>query len=162
MGLFLLSLTQLMTRYFCFSLCSYLSLITWSDLLKGSFDRFFRGWFPAGNLIALKCHPSSLTGRCCHLHDLHHRPAYCVCGHWADLQRPAQPQCTCCGQRSDEGLNGYVLLLTDRHNEANYTFTALLWDVPALLTCRCHPPVLPSLFCIKRRTYVIHRILLSE
>lgn len=45
-------------------------------------------------------------GWCCHLHDLHHGPAHRVCGHGADLQRPAQPQRPRRGRCPDEGLSG--------------------------------------------------------
>lgn len=61
----------------------------------------------------MMCTP--LLGWSCHLHDLHHRAAHCVCGHGADLQRPAQPQRPGRGQRPDEGLKWpHVLLLLHR------------------------------------------------
>lgn len=80
--------------------------------------------------------PSFFAGWCCHLHDLHHRPAYCVCGHRADLQWPAQPQRPCRCQCPDEGLKWlHVLLLIHCRNKANNIFATLPWDVPAPLTC---------------------------
>lgn len=91
--------------------------------------------------------PSVSTGWCSHLHDLYHRSAYCVCGHRADLQRPAQPQCPRRGQRPDEGLSGCMFCcLFIVANKANSTFATLPWDVPALLACISHRPVPPLYF----------------
>ena len=37
------------------------------------------------------------AGRSCHINDVCHRPAHCVCGHWTDLQWPQEPQRAVCG-----------------------------------------------------------------
>lgn len=55
------------------------------------------------------CGVVSLAGRRRHLDDVHHGPAHRVCGHRADVQRPAQPERSCCGQRPDESLSGCML-----------------------------------------------------
>lgn len=89
--------------FFCF--LSGFNHVMWSqrDLLIA----VACGCFMTGKLTSLNIFIfSSLTGWCCHLHDLHHRPAHCVCGHGADLQRPAQPQRPRRGQCPDEGLSG--------------------------------------------------------
>ena len=81
----------------------------------------------------LKCLPSSSPGRRCHIHDLHHGPAHRVCGHRADLQRPAQPQRPRCGQRPDEGLGGcmigripfsFLFFSIDKYTPTTYAWTA--------------------------------------
>lgn len=55
------------------------------------------------------CGVVSLAGGRRHLDDVHHGPAHRVCGHRADVQRPAQPERPCCGQRPDESLSGCML-----------------------------------------------------
>lgn len=87
---------------------------------------------------------SSLTGRRCHLHDLHHRSAHRVRGHRADLQRPAQPKCPRRGQCPDEGLSGCMFrCLSIAATKPTNTFAALLpWDVPVNLQTSPSPPAL--------------------
>lgn len=161
MGLFSLSSTQSMTRFFFFFLflCSYLFFdhVIWP--FKGSFEGFFlwliSSWKPDSTQM------SSFLPRRLVL------PSPWLTSQASLLCLWGRGRLTTICAASMHALWSalwwrhkwlYALLLIDRHNEAIYTFTALLWDVPALLTCRGHPPVLPSPLCIIR-TYVIHRIL---
>lgn len=52
-----------------------------------------------------------------------------------------------------------LLFIHHRKQKPTLPFATLPWDVPALLACISHPPVLPcpSLLCIKWRTHVMHR-----
>lgn len=91
-------------------------------------------------------HPSSFTGWCCHLDDLHYRPAHCVCGHRADLQRPAQPQRPRRGQRLDEGLSGCMfccLFIIATKPTMRFCHAAVRCPSPTNLrfTSSCHCPL---------------------
>lgn len=114
--------------------------------------------------MALKHLSSSLTGGCCHLHDLHHGPAYRVCGHRADLQRPAQPQRPRCGQCPDEGLSGHMFCcLFIATNEANKTFchAAVRCSSPANLQTSSSCPVLSTLHQMKNSRHSYTGLYLS-
>lgn len=120
------SLTPLMIRYVSRSLCSWHVLVKWILVKNNS------TLFPVG-------------GRC-YLHDLHHRSAHRVCGHRADVQRPAQPQCQGCGQRTHEGLRYKTCLCcsSDSHGSATARYETL-WpsqlpvnaDMPTCWNDRC-------------------------
>lgn len=108
--------------------------------------RFCRLWFSRrlNGLQHSSILLSSLAGRRCHLHDLHHRSAHRVCGHGADLQRPAQPERPRRGQCPDEGLGGCMSCrLSIAATKPTNTFAAPLpWDVPVNLQTSPSPPAL--------------------
>ena len=68
--------------------------------------------------------------------DLHHWPAYCVCGDRTNLQRPEKPERSCCGYVPPEGISCSWRNLHQTEAETSPVFERL--ESSDILDCDLH------------------------